>query len=202
MAAYVAENFGMSAALQQVDLSPDTRIEVLRNLTNSVRNGGDDGSFEALVNQLRPELIRLAGILRPNDPQELIGELYMAVINGAQTLPEIRNALTRGFYSEVRTDIRESRKRSELRLVVSPSAGTTTKNGQAQPINVPTSLPPGAISSVLRRLDPEDQYLWNARSEKVPFAEIAEELGCTEGAARERWNQLKKQLREFLSESC
>lgn len=191
----------MSAAAQPI--APNIRsVDTLHLLADTVRTNTGNGAFEALCQQLRPVLIRLADSLKPESPEELAQVLYLVVKKGARTLPQIENAITRRYFSQTRSQIREKRKVQALTLVHSQNSGTTKSpsTGQATPVVVPLGLPPGTVSSVFEQLTEEERLLWVARSEKVPFAEIAEELGCTEGAARTRWFKLAPKLRALLSD--
>lgn len=191
----------MSAAVQPI--TPNIKsVQTLHLLADTVREGQGQGAFEALCQQLRPVLIRLADKVKPESPEDLTNVLYLVVKKGARTLPEIEAAIQQRYFSEIRSQIREQRKVQSLTLVHSQNSGTTKNplTGQATPVVLPSGLPPGAVSFVFKDLSEEEQLLWIARSEKVPFAEIAEELGCTEGAARNRWFTLATKLRKLLSD--
>jgi DNA-directed RNA polymerase specialized sigma24 family protein len=197
MAAYF-----MSAALQQFQVPGETRVEVLHALTDAVRRGSH-GAFEALVRQLRPVLIRLARDLQPDDPQDVITSLFVSVKkHNDRTLRQIERRISQAGWVKRRTQTRHTNKLGELRLVHSQNAGAVKDNetGLFTTIVLPDDLPPWAVAKVFLQLTPEEQDLWEAVAEKVPFAEVGLELGCSETAARLRWFRLKRALEERLSD--
>jgi DNA-directed RNA polymerase specialized sigma24 family protein len=204
MAAYVAENFMSAIALQKpFQVQGETQSKVLEALTDAVRRDSK-GAFEALVRQLRPILIRLAGDLKPEDPQDLISALFVSVKKyGDKTLPEIRLRISRADFGSRRTFARETRKKGALRLVQSQNSGTIkdNKTGEHIPVLLPLEKDLRMVQEVFNDLSEEEQVLWLGYSDETPVAEIAVELQCSEVAVRLRWFRLRpvleKRLRDF-----
>lgn len=196
MAAYLETL--MSAALHHYETHSHS-VEVLHALTDSVRSGSR-GAFEALCLQLRPVLIRLAGQWRVENPRELTTALFLAVQAGKKDLTWIERDITTRLRNKRRGEKRETQNRGHLALVRSQGPGSMRdrRTGESVPLVEMPEIQDDMIKKIMEQLTPIEQQLWILRGDKTPYAEIAAELGITEGAARKRWFDLERKLRGLL----
>jgi DNA-directed RNA polymerase specialized sigma24 family protein len=147
---------------------------------------GDD---EAIARALYPALRRFAAVVSPGDADDLVQHALVKVL-AKHRLADLDHPLGYLRTAIVRTASNERRdgwRRRRRERAVAPFESVVS--------NYPSDL------DDLLRLEPEARaVLFLAEVERLPFAEIALILGCSEDAARARASRARRQLRAELVE--
>jgi hypothetical protein len=180
---YAAE---MAKFLETYASQPATETDnpslLLASLTEMVRQGVP-GAIQALVQQLRPCLISLAQDLKPEDPQDIITSLYLAVLRGKSALTYLETDICTAYRTQWRINRRLKKKLNEL--------------SQEHPQHLLPSTP-GDVSVLAKYLSPEDQFLWKGSADGLTAADLAAALGWSIAKATKRWQELSDALKDTI----